>query len=83
MHRKCDIKRLTSGDQVFELSDRYTFDRDLVKGSYGFVCACKIQETDESVAVKKVTILDEISEARHVLREIKILISVWISRFIW
>jgi hypothetical protein len=24
------------------------------KGAYGFVCSCKVQETGESVAVKKV-----------------------------
>jgi serine/threonine protein kinase len=76
LHRKCGINRFTSGDQVFELPDRYTFDRDLGKGAYGFVCACKVQETGESVAVKKVTILDEISEARRVFREIKILSSL-------
>ena len=43
----------------------------------GLVCAYlkkkQVHDSGESVAVKKVTILDEISEARRVFREIKIL----------
>jgi len=42
LHRNCRINRFTVGDQIFELPDRYTFDRDLGKGAYGFVCACKV-----------------------------------------
>jgi hypothetical protein len=52
---------------VFELPERYVFERDLGKGAYGFVCCCKVEATGESVAVKKVTILDEITEARRVI----------------
>mmetsp|Transcript_45869 Transcript_45869/g.143911 ORF Transcript_45869/g.143911 Transcript_45869/m.143911 type:complete len:411 (-) Transcript_45869:40-1272(-) len=67
------INRFTVGDQEFELPDKYIFERDLGKGAYGFVCCCRVQESGEQVAVKKVKILDEITEARRVFREIKIL----------
>ena len=60
-------------DQVFELPVRYVFERDLGKGAYGSVCCCRVAENGEQVAVKKVMILGEISEARRVYREIKIL----------
>eukprot|EP00802_Teleaulax_amphioxeia_P011509 Tamp_11542.p1 GENE.Tamp_11542~~Tamp_11542.p1 ORF type:complete len:408 (+),score=87.83 Tamp_11542:459-1682(+) len=73
MQRNVRVNRFTVGDQVFELPDRYVFERDLGKGAYGFVCACKVEDTGESVAVKKVQIQDEIPEARRVFREIKIL----------
>ena len=42
LHRNCRINRFTVGDQIFELPDRYIFERDLGKGAYGFVCACKV-----------------------------------------
>ena len=42
LHRNCRINRFTVGDQVFELPERYTFERDLGKGAYGFVCSCKV-----------------------------------------
>mmetsp|Transcript_15857 Transcript_15857/g.37870 ORF Transcript_15857/g.37870 Transcript_15857/m.37870 type:complete len:416 (-) Transcript_15857:258-1505(-) len=70
------INTFKVGDQEFQLPEKYQFERDLGKGAYGFVCCCKLAGTDTSVAVKKVTILDEITEARRVFREIKILRSL-------
>jgi len=64
------------GEQEFELPEKYLFERDLGKGAYGYVCCCKLAGTDTSVAVKKVAILEEITEARRVFREIKILRSL-------
>ena len=66
-----------ANDQTFELPVRYVFERDLGKGAYSSVycsvCCCRIAENGEQVAVKKVMILGELSEARRVYREIKIL----------
>jgi len=67
------VHRFKVGEQVFELPEKYVFERDLGKGAYGYVCCCKVDPTGESVAVKKVAILEEITEARRVFREIKIL----------
>jgi len=67
------LVKFNVGDQVFELPAKYVFDRDLGKGAYGYVCCCKDAQTGAPVAVKKVTILEEITEARRVFREIKIL----------
>ena len=68
LHRNCGIKVFTRGDSIFDLPDRYTFERHLGR----CVCACKAEETGETVIVQKVTILEEISEARRVFREIRI-----------
>ena len=34
-NRNCRINRFTVGEQVFELPERYIFERDLGKGAYG------------------------------------------------
>ena len=70
-------KKFMVGEQAFEMPARYEFERDLGKGAYGVVGCCRVVETGEQVAVKKVTILSEISEARRVFREIKILRSLF------
>jgi len=69
-------KTFCVGEYTFELPVRYEFERDLGRGAYGVVGCCRLVETNEQVAVNKVTTLSEISEARRVYREIKILKSL-------
>jgi len=69
------MKKFNVGEnQEFELPEKYEFVRALGKGAYGFVCLFKIgSQGDKEVAVKKVKIQEEMTEARRVYREIKIL----------
>eukprot|EP00284_Hemiselmis_tepida_P004370 CAMPEP_0174949402 /NCGR_PEP_ID=MMETSP1355-20121228/91456_1 /TAXON_ID=464990 /ORGANISM="Hemiselmis tepida, Strain CCMP443" /LENGTH=168 /DNA_ID=CAMNT_0016196963 /DNA_START=54 /DNA_END=557 /DNA_ORIENTATION=- len=69
------MKKFRVGEnQEFELPDKYEFVRALGKGAYGFVCLFKIaSQGDREVAIKKVKIQEEMTEARRVYREIKIL----------
>jgi len=74
MGESVQLRRVQVGEnQVFELPEHYEFVRALGKGAYGFVCLFKDAKTDNEIAVKKVMIQEEMTEARRVFREIKIL----------
>ncbi|OWZ04040.1 Mitogen-activated protein kinase [Phytophthora megakarya] len=59
---------------LFKVSPRYQFLNPLGKGSYGIVCAAKDRETDQCVAIKKVTpMAKRTTDAKHTLREVLLL----------
>ncbi|EHK98511.1 putative Mitogen-activated protein kinase spm1 [Glarea lozoyensis 74030] len=61
-------------NQDFIVDDRYTVTKELGQGAYGIVCAAKNNDTDEGVAIKKVTnVFSKKILAKRALREIKLL----------
>jgi len=51
---------------------KYTVTKVLAQGSYGIISSAKNIETNENIALKKV-ILDDVTKAKRILREIKLL----------
>ncbi|KAG2177287.1 hypothetical protein INT43_007944 [Umbelopsis isabellina] len=61
-------------NQQFIVDKKYTFIRELGQGAYGVVCAATNTQTNEQVAIKKVTkIFDKPILAKRALREVKLL----------
>eukprot|EP00936_MAST-01D_sp_MAST-1D-sp1_P002094 g2094.t1 len=59
---------------TFRLDRAYTLIGPLGKGSYGVVCAARDKENGRKVAIKKVTpMATHITDARHTLREIRMM----------
>jgi serine/threonine protein kinase len=55
-------------------SGRYTVSEVIGKGSYGVVCMCTDNLTNERVAIKKIqNVFDNVADATRILREIKLL----------
>ncbi|OZJ06339.1 Mitogen-activated protein kinase SLT2/MPK1 [Bifiguratus adelaidae] len=61
-------------NQQFIVDRKYAFVRELGQGAYGVVCAAKNTETNEQVAIKKVTkIFEKTILTKRALREVKLL----------
>ncbi|KAI9163059.1 Mitogen-activated protein kinase [Paramyrothecium foliicola] len=61
-------------NQDFIVDDRYLVTKELGQGAYGIVCAAVNQQTNEGVAIKKVTnVFSKKILAKRALREIKLL----------
>ncbi|KAG5936761.1 Mitogen-activated protein kinase slt2/MPK1 [Claviceps sorghi] len=61
-------------NQDFIVDERYTVTKELGQGAYGIVCAAVNNQTNEGVAVKKVTnVFSKKILAKRALREIKLL----------
>eukprot|EP00954_Amorphochlora_amoebiformis_P016078 1261701-Amorphochlora_amoeboformis.AAC.1 len=62
------------GSIKFELDNRYRLQKPLGHGAYGVLCSAEDTKTGEFVAIKKLrNIFDSVSEARRVVREVKLL----------
>ncbi|MCJ1282774.1 Mitogen-activated protein kinase [Xylographa opegraphella] len=61
-------------NQDFIVDERYTVTKELGQGAYGIVCAATNNQTQEGVAIKKVTnVFSKKILAKRALREIKLL----------
>ncbi|KAG2184257.1 hypothetical protein INT44_009272 [Umbelopsis vinacea] len=61
-------------NQQFIVDKKYSFIRELGQGAYGVVCAATNTQTNEQVAIKKVTkIFEKQILAKRALREVKLL----------
>ncbi|CAK7272102.1 mitogen activated protein kinase 2 [Sporothrix epigloea] len=61
-------------NQDFIVDERYTVTKELGQGAYGIVCAAVNNQTNEGVAIKKVTnVFNKKILAKRALREIKLL----------
>ncbi|KAF4959022.1 hypothetical protein FSARC_10859 [Fusarium sarcochroum] len=61
-------------NQDFVVDERYTVTKELGQGAYGIVCAAVNNQTNEGVAIKKVTnVFSKKILAKRALREIKLL----------
>ncbi|KAH8879060.1 putative MAK1 protein [Thozetella sp. PMI_491] len=61
-------------NQDFIVDERYTVTKELGQGAYGIVCAAVNNDTNEGVAIKKVTnVFSKKILAKRALREIKLL----------
>ncbi|KAJ0144537.1 Uncharacterized protein HZ326_12722 [Fusarium oxysporum f. sp. albedinis] len=61
-------------NQDFIVDERYTVTKELGQGAYGIVCAAVNNQTNEGVAIKKVTnVFSKKILAKRALREIKLL----------
>ncbi|KAF7870537.1 hypothetical protein EAF04_004281 [Stromatinia cepivora] len=61
-------------NQDFIVDERYTVTKELGQGAYGIVCAATNSQTQEGVAIKKVTnVFSKKILAKRALREIKLL----------
>ncbi|KAH8680557.1 mitogen-activated protein kinase SLT2/MPK1-like protein [Xylariales sp. PMI_506] len=61
-------------NQDFIVDERYTVSKELGQGAYGIVCAAVNNQTNEGVAIKKVTnVFSKKILAKRALREIKLL----------
>ncbi|KAK1976940.1 kinase-like domain-containing protein [Colletotrichum cereale] len=61
-------------NQDFVVDERYTVTKELGQGAYGIVCAAVNNQTQEGVAIKKVTnVFSKKILAKRALREIKLL----------
>mmetsp|Transcript_9382 Transcript_9382/g.30975 ORF Transcript_9382/g.30975 Transcript_9382/m.30975 type:complete len:365 (-) Transcript_9382:138-1232(-) len=59
---------------LFEIDLKYTPIKPIGKGAYGVVCSAKNTETNEKLAIKKISnAFDNVTDARRTLREIKLL----------
>ena len=58
----------------FTIDEKYEFIKQIGLGSFSAVCSCYDRKDNRNVAIKKVTnAFDDLEDARHILREIKIL----------
>ena len=58
----------------FTIEEKYEFIKQIGLGSFSAVCSCYDRKDNRNVAIKKVTnAFDDLEDARHILREIKIL----------
>lgn len=61
----------------FILDEKYVPIKAVGKGAYGVVCSAKNYQTGEKVAIKKIgSAFDNLTDARRILREIKLLRSL-------
>ncbi|KFH46169.1 Mitogen-activated protein kinase-like protein [Hapsidospora chrysogenum ATCC 11550] len=61
-------------NQDFVVDERYTVTKELGQGAYGIVCAAVNNQTNEGVAIKKITnVFSKKILAKRALREIKLL----------
>jgi serine/threonine protein kinase len=59
---------------TFELDEAYVPIKAIGKGAYGVVCSAKNKDTNEKVAIKKITnAFENLVDARRTLREMKLL----------
>eukprot|EP00218_Dolichomastix_sp_CCMP3274_P006726 CAMPEP_0170144364 /NCGR_PEP_ID=MMETSP0033_2-20121228/13439_1 /TAXON_ID=195969 /ORGANISM="Dolichomastix tenuilepis, Strain CCMP3274" /LENGTH=365 /DNA_ID=CAMNT_0010380859 /DNA_START=114 /DNA_END=1211 /DNA_ORIENTATION=- len=59
---------------LFEVDAKYAPIKPIGKGAYGVVCSAKNTETDEKIAIKKIShVFDNAIDAKRTLREIKLL----------
>ena len=65
---------ITVAKVKFVIEERYDFIKNIGLGSFSAVCSCFDKKENRNVAIKKVTnAFDEVEDARHILREIKML----------
>ena len=58
----------------FTIEEKYEFIKQIGFGSFSAVCSCYDRKDNRNVAIKKVTnAFDDLEDARHILREIKML----------
>ena len=58
----------------FTIDEKYEFIKQIGLGSFSAVCSCYDRKDNRNVAIKKVTnAFDDLEDARHILREIKML----------
>ena len=58
----------------FTIEEKYEFIKQIGLGSFSAVCSCYDKKDNRNVAIKKVTnAFDDLEDARHILREIKLL----------
>jgi mitogen-activated protein kinase 1/3 len=58
----------------FTIEEKYEFIKQIGLGSFSAVCSCFDRKDNRNVAIKKVTnAFDDLEDARHILREIKLL----------
>ena len=58
----------------FTIDEKYEFIKQIGLGSFSAVCSCYDRKDNRNVAIKKVTnAFDDLEDARHILREIKLL----------
>ena len=58
----------------FIIEEKYEFIKQIGLGSFSAVCSCYDRKDNRNVAIKKVTnAFDDLEDARHILREIKLL----------
>ena len=58
----------------FTIEEKYEFIKQIGLGSFSAVCSCYDRKENRNVAIKKVTnAFDDLEDARHILREIKLL----------
>ena len=58
----------------FTIEEKYEFIKQIGLGSFSAVCSCYDRKDNRNVAIKKVTnAFDDLEDARHILREIKLL----------
>ena len=58
----------------FTIEEKYEFIKQIGLGSFSAVCSCYDRKDNRNVAIKKVTnAFDDLEDARHILREIKML----------
>ena len=58
----------------FTIEEKYEFIKQIGLGSFSAVCSCYDRKDNRNVAIKKVTYaFDDLEDARHILREIKML----------
>ncbi|CAG8622907.1 14266_t:CDS:10 [Ambispora leptoticha] len=61
-------------NQQFLVDEKYQFIRELGQGAYGVVCAARNTQTNEGVAIKKVTnVFNKTILTKRALREVKLL----------
>ena len=61
------------GGITFELPNKYTPIKLIGKGTYGSVISARNTESNEQVAIKKLSGIDDVIGAKRVLREIIIM----------
>ena len=58
----------------FTIDEKYEFIKQIGLGSFSAVCSCYDRKDNRNVAIKKITnAFDDLEDARHILREIKLL----------
>lgn len=66
--------RFSTPTTTFEVDTRYKYNRPIGTGAYGIVVSAKDIQTNEGVAIKKVTnAFEDLVDAKRILREIKLL----------
>lgn len=62
------------GETLFVVNERYEYMKQISLGSFGVVCSCFDKKESKNVAIKKIAnAFNDLSKARKILREIKLL----------